>query len=34
MFLFAVTHASSPLISISCRVSTQPPVAFSLATVW
>ena len=34
MFLFAVTHASSPLITNSCSVSTQPSVAFSVATVW
>ena len=34
MSLFAVTQASSPLIASSWRVSIQPSVPFSVATVW
>ena len=34
MFLFAVTHASSPSITNSCSVRTQPSAPFSVATVW
>jgi hypothetical protein len=31
-FLFAVTHAALPSITIECRVISQPSLPFSLAT--
>jgi hypothetical protein len=34
MSLFAVTQASSPLITSSWSVSTQPSLPVSVATVW